>query len=58
MFSERPKSPLEELGERLLQVVKDHANDEEPTLELLADVAWALDAYVRIELVHKEKTDV
>ena len=57
MFSEIPKSHLEEMGERLLQVVKDHANDEEPSLGLIAEIAWALNLYVHLDFVPKEKAD-
>jgi hypothetical protein len=57
MFSEIPKSHLEEVGERLLQVVQDHANDETPTMELIAEVSWALGLYVRLDFVPKEKNN-
>jgi hypothetical protein len=57
MFREIPKSQLEEVGERLLQVVQDHANDETPTMELIAEIAWALGLYVRLDFVPKEKNN-
>lgn len=50
----RPKTRLEEIGERCLQVVRDHANDREPTPELLAEFAWALDLGVEIVLTRTE----
>jgi hypothetical protein len=47
----RPQSHLEWVGERLFQVVKDHANDTEPTLALIGEICWALDLYPRFYVV-------
>ncbi len=38
----RPKSGIEILGERCLQVCRDHADDKAPDLRLIADFLWAL----------------
>jgi hypothetical protein len=49
----RPKHPLEEMGERCLQVVRDHAGDRKPDLRLLSDFCWALGLDPKIHLVRK-----
>ena len=46
----RPKSEIEELGERCLSVVKAHARDKAPTLELICAFACALGVRISIEL--------
>ena len=50
----RPKNELELMAGHLLDVVKAHAKDTEPTLSLIAEVAWALGVYLRFSLEPKE----
>lgn len=41
-FPERPKSTLEEMGDRCLIVCREHAEDKEADIRLLVDFLWAL----------------
>lgn len=47
---DRPRSVIEEIGERCLQVVRDHADDATPAIRLIADFCWALGLEPRFAL--------
>ena len=49
----RETTQLEEIGERCLIVCRDHANDKEPDVRLLADFLWALDIKMDIQFLEK-----
>jgi hypothetical protein len=49
----RPVSIIEQIGERCLQVCKDHASKSEADLEMIADFMWALG--VRMEIRFEER---
>jgi hypothetical protein len=48
---ERPKTDLEIMGERCLQIVKAHANDETASLRLIGELAWALGVNADFQLI-------
>lgn len=50
----RPVSVLEEIGERCLIVCRDHADDKEPDVRLIADFLWALGVNMEIQFEEKK----
>lgn len=56
---ERPKSPLEEMYERMTQVIETYGGkapspERAKSLNLISDFCWALDCVPRVQLVRQE----
>jgi hypothetical protein len=49
-MTERQKSEIEIIGDRCLEVVKEHANDTAPSLRLIGHLAWALGITIDLQL--------